>query len=139
MDDKAVTHFDSVIAFNVIKDMREALEPVAKKHGLSLELESDRFAKYTLSGNVELKVTKNAKGEKIDPARMEWDRLAPALGVPADWYRRTFRDKNSVFEIAGLRMNARKNCICIVNVASNKEYVCGIDFVKTRLPSSKAN
>lgn len=128
-----VTTFDHANSGLVIAKMRAAMGQIAKEHGLSVATKRGNYADLRLNFQVEVTVTQNAAGEKLDPGKVEFERYADMLGVEKGWYRQTFTDRGTMFRVVGLKPSRPKNCVLIQNVRTGKEYVCAPSMVRVHM------
>jgi hypothetical protein len=80
----------------------EALEGVAKEHGLTVRVGGGTYSEYTFNPKVEFSCTTEAGA----PAGFAYD--AELLGLPRDAWGKTFTQRGETYTIVGINLRARK-------------------------------
>jgi hypothetical protein len=88
----------------LIKDIKEALEPIEKKHNVSIKLGTLRYSDSSFNVKIEGLINSiDRSGERI-----EFDRLCNSFGLTREDYKRTFLYKGKTYELVGFNLKARK-------------------------------
>lgn len=129
-----ITSFNPTVCRLIQKDLEAALKTVADKHGLTVSRAGGgKYDTLSYSPKVEFKVTETADGTSA--AQAEFERFAPMLGIPADWYGKTFQSNFRQHKIESIRPAAWK--APIITVSGGKRYKFSIELVRMYLGQNK--
>ena len=124
------------ISPTVLRELRTELADVLKefgeKRGITLELKGGM--QYTEdSFSVRLQ---GVIGTDSDPKKMEFERYAPAFGIPADWYGQNFLAMGAKYEVSGISPRSRKYPILARDMETGKEYKFTLEAVRQSFRAS---
>lgn len=109
-------------------DIDEALEAVAKKHGISLKAGSAKFSPISFKMTIEGEVLDEA-GASAE-AKAEWGFYRTMFGFEASDFGRQFAYKREIYKITGINANAPKYPIQAVSIIGAKPMRFPIELVK---------
>jgi len=106
---------------SVVSDLNMAVTEIADRHGLTVSLVTNRTGGYEVKFAEKVVVA----GKVLSPEQAEFVRMAPIVGVPAEWYGKIVAIGGRRYQVFALLPNSPKNCIKVRNVRGNgKGYVC---------------
>lgn len=111
------------------KDVEEALEEVAKKHGITIESGKIKYQEYDFT--MELKAKKVNEGADVQKEKFE--RLCSLYGFAPEQYKVEFVSNGKLFQLVGFNTNKPKNCCSLYCVTNGKTYQCNDELVKQAL------
>lgn len=119
-------------------ELNEAVDAVAKKHGLTIHFGRATYEALTASFNVEVGF---APSNDYDPARDIWDRNYARVGLEKDDYGKVFSFANSseLYKICGYSSKARTNSINIRRVRDGREFVTSPEEIMIALGRRNKN
>lgn len=123
-------------AENLFGEIREALQAIAKRNGMSLSLSALRWEERAVQCKVEVAVITDSG---VPQNKMARDYVANARfwglsGVPLG---ATFKDKKGVeFKIVGAKMRSSKPILC-ENVATRALYLFPAEVVAEKFPKAE--
>jgi hypothetical protein len=131
------------------KDFTSAVIPLQKKYGLLLSLGSIRFEATQFSGKYTAILTNGeATSSELDTQTLMYklalervESYSPFAAI-RDCFGKVFKVNNKQFAFTGIRPNARKRCLCILQVDTGKQFVLpisspsGTDYVRAILTSN---
>ena len=113
------------------KDLDEALRPLGEKYGLNFE--QGKITYGDISFTINLTATKKEiDGRVIDRAEEEFKQYCTLYSFkPEDWRAECHvgSDRRTVYLIAGLKLNARKNSVVIERKSDGKRFKCSREAV----------
>lgn len=116
-------------------EINEALKGVAEKHNLTMELGNITFQDAKFTGKIEARIkgTPTREEEKADQEQSDYDLHAGIYQLPKRNVIRVFPDGSKMKPI-GWKRKARKNKVIIQDAATQKRYVCPVDYLKDSKP-----
>lgn len=131
---KAVTKFGQANVKAILEECRVALEPVAEKHGLTLDRKGRTYAGDALPVMFQLLVKQlGADGQEMTTDGKAFVRYASEFGLdPADLGKR-FTDRRGMFRITGLLPRSYKYPVLAVNLETGKTLKFPAETVKAGL------
>lgn len=118
-----VTPFSRESVQALAADIQVALDEVAKKHGIVIQMKPGKFSETTYFGQFEATLNQSDKAALADADRDYYNLVAPKLGI--DIAKFPFgkvidygRDK---YQITGLFPNSKKNPIKVMRVRDRKD------------------
>lgn len=107
----------------IMDECREALEVVAKKHGLSLQRKTCRYRPDEAPVAFRfLVLERTEEGDEIDPKETEFRRYATGFGLTPDDFGKTFATFNGEYRISGLKPRGRKYNVLGTHTTNGKTY-----------------
>ena len=135
-----VHRFDPTTVKTVLETCREALELVAKQHGLVLQRKTCTYARDGSWMPVSFKLVVPERDEQtgtaIDPAESEFRRLASRYGLEASDFGRTFSTFHGTYRICGVKAKARKFPILGTETSTGKCFKFAAVQVRQSLEAS---
>lgn len=113
--------------FNAFKeDVNAALQEVAKKHGVTIELGKILYEDV----NFEMKMHVTKSDEKTDGKRILFEQECRFYGFTADDYNKEFTLDGKRFQLIGFNPKAPKNCCSIYCMTDGHTYRTSAETVK---------
>lgn len=107
----------------IMDECREALEVVAKKHGLSLQRKTCRYRPDEAPVAFRLLVLERTEeGDEIDPKETEFRRYAAAFGLTPDDFGKTFKVQGDSYQISGIKPRGRRYNVLGKSASTGKVY-----------------
>ena len=113
--------------------IKGAVENVASKHGMTVQVGSVKFGSDNLTAKIVMSRV-NAKGEVLTPMRNAFMSRAYLFGLKASDFGRTFTDnQGKSYKITGLKPQAKVYPILAVCTSDGKTYKFPASIVKLYL------
>ncbi len=118
-----VTPFSRESIRDLNKDIQDALNEVAKKHGIEIRLQPGTFYPQTYNGKFEASMSQKDKTLLADADQTYYNEVAPKLGIditkfPFGKVVEYGRDR---YQITGLQPNSKKYPIKVMRVRDRKD------------------
>ena len=114
-------------------DIKEAIQSVAAKHGVSIKLGNTRYTTDNYSTKLEVAVIKN--GKVVTQKSSDFDLYKESFGVNANLGDK-FYDRGEEYEITGLAPRSTKYPILCKNLHNGKTYKFPVDEVNNHFPNN---
>ena len=131
---KPVAQFNQTNVKAILEECREALKPIAERHGLTLDRKGRTYAGDALPVMFQLLVKElNADGQEMTTDGKAFVRYASEFDLdPAD-LGKEFTSRRRAFRIIGLLPRSPKYPILAVNVETGKTHKFPTEMVKAGL------
>lgn len=136
---KKITKFTPANVRDLMSEIEEALEPIAEKHGLTLDRKGRTFYRDSLPVMFQLLVKQEDEdGNAMDSKAKDFVRCARNYGLSADDYHAEFQSNGRTFRITGLNTRARGYPVLAEDVRNGKTYKFPAGRVKEALARARA-
>lgn len=130
--------FDNSMLRIIQKDLKEALQAVADKHGIGLDIQSKKLTTMSLAFETTFAV-KKADGTVMTQGRADFERHASQFGLSPSDFGRSFLFKGKPYRITGLNPGAWRFPIEADRVRDGKGFRFPADQVaRSLMPVAKA-
>jgi len=134
---KQIKEFTPANVRDRMSEIEEALEPIAEKHGLTLDQKGRTFYRDSLPVMFQLLVKQEDEdGNALDAKAIEFQKRACLVGLQPSDLHREFQHINDVYRITGLNSRAKKYPILAECVRTGKVYKFRAEMVKFALKRS---
>lgn len=127
-----IRFFDNSTLRAVRKEMQEALQAVADKHGIGIEIQNKKLTNLSLEFETTFAI-KKADGTVMTQDRSNFETHASRCGLSPSDFGREFTFKRDAYKIAGLRPGAWRFPIVGLRVRDGKEYCFPASVVSASL------
>lgn len=117
-------------------DFKQAVKELEEKYGVSMGIGRITFSgeefsgRLTIVNNTELKDTPTIEGEENENEKQMFQTKALSLGIPFDWYKKTFVSGRKRFTIVDLSLLRPKYCV-VLKDENEKTFKATIAQVKS--------
>lgn len=117
-------------------ELREALNIIAKKHGMTLEFKmGGRFDELSFSpSKISFLMSNNTTSEVSETANPkfinDYKNLCCLYNCEKEWLGKTFELNGNIYKVVGLNTKNRKNCVILENLTTGKGSKCTPDLVR---------
>lgn len=129
---KPISYFTNSTLRVIAQELKEAVQAVADKHGIGVEVQSKKSTNLSLEFETTFAV-KKSDGTVLTQDRANFETHASRCGLSPSDFGRQFHHKRDIFKIAGLRPGAWRFPIIGVRVRDGKEYCFPGDLVARNL------
>lgn len=134
-----IKEFNRTNARELVEECCKALEPIAKKYGLTLDEKGRSFYRDRLPMKFDLIVpVMDEKGEALDPKAQEFKKKALRVGLEPDDLHREFKSRGETYRIVGLNLRAKKYPVLGERVRDGKRFKFHVDTVRNGLKPKAA-
>lgn len=131
---KPVTKFTPSNVRTILEECREALEPVAEKHGLVLDNKGRTYQRDALPVMFQLLVRQEDEdGNALKTEAKDFLKAGRMYGFEPGDLGKEFKSRGETFRITGLKPKSRKYPVLAENVKTGKSYKFPADVVKAAL------
>lgn len=136
---KTITEFNRANCRSLQEEIAAALEPIAKKHGLTLDRKRGSFYKDKMPAMFQFLVTQEDKdGNALSAAAIAFQQDAWRVGLDPKDLGREFTSQGKRFRISGLNLRAKKYPVLAVENGTGKTFKFPAERVKDKLESEAA-
>ena len=126
-----VKQFTGAVCEAMAKEMVEALQAIAKKHGVNIKKGRGSYTATNWTCKFEVSVV-NGSGEVMTKERIELEKFGAGVGLK-DAYGKVFELQGKRFKVIGLSLNKPKYPVIGEEVGTGKRYKFTIDSVTSKL------
>ena len=113
-------------------DFEDAVKDLETKYNVSLSLGSISYSDKEFHGKLTADVVNPETGKSVDKDKENFMKYCHVFGLAVTDYGKTFKHNTKIFEIIGIKPNARKNAI-IIKDQNGRDFVAPVDMIKRQL------
>lgn len=130
----AITSLDTKTANLLQKEMTEALQGIALKHGVKITAAGGTINPNHVDVFLKFRVEVSDIGAKDTARKQEFDQYCELFGMKPEHFGATFTSRGQTYKISGLELRRRKFPIRAVEIASGKELLFTEEVAKRLSP-----
>lgn len=109
----------------LIDRISEFAKQEAERVGLNVEV----LSRTDAAGNPSV----NIAAVDVDKAEADFRRFASVYGYDPSWFGKSFKNRNKILQVVGIRTSARKNVMVLRDEMTGKEFVGSVGLVRMGL------
>lgn len=132
-----VTPFSRESVRVLSKDIQEALDAVAKKHGIVIKAQPGKFNSEMYRASFEATLNQQDKGILAQADRAYYEQAGPSFGIDIKKYPfgHVFTQGRKRYQVTGLNPNAKSMPLLAAEVGTNRTYKFPIYAMTGQLPA----
>lgn len=132
-----VTPFSRESVRNLSKDIQDALDAVAKKHGIVIKVQTGRFNAEMYRASFEATLNQQDKGILAQADRLYYEKAASSFGIDLAKFPfgHVFSHGRKRYQVSGLNPNAKSMPLLATEVGTSRTYKFPVYALTGELPA----
>lgn len=118
------------ICIEIEEEIRQALKPIGEARGIAFDVVNGSYGTDHMSVKVAGIEISTPSQDGKDFKQLEFEKVCRVFGFKPEDYGMEFKAEGAMYQLIGLKPNARKNVCEIKNVISGAVYVAPLSYVK---------